>query len=83
MYTHDLSVKEELDDAPENEAKLEEEPLASSPQYASNSRPESVHSKARLSVDLSEKDDEPEEEVVNVKVRSKARRINSDDEDEV
>ncbi|XP_010971891.1 DNA excision repair protein ERCC-6-like [Camelus bactrianus] len=106
-----------LQDAPENEAKLEEEPLASSPQYAcdfnlfledsadngqnlssqslehvekenslyvsaANSRPESVHSKARLSVDLSEKDDEPEEEVVNVKVRSKARRINSDDEDE-
>ena len=48
---------------------------------AANSRAESVHSKACLSVDLSEEDDEPEE-VVNVKIRRKARRIDSDDEDE-
>ena len=47
---------------------------------AANSRAESVHSKACLSVDLSEEDDEPE--VVNVKIRRKARRIDSDDEDE-
>ncbi|XP_026955424.1 DNA excision repair protein ERCC-6-like [Sagmatias obliquidens] len=104
-----------LQDAQVNEAKLEEEPLASSAQYAcdfnlfledsadngqnfssqslehvekenslcgsaANSRAESVHSKACLSVDLSEKDDEPEEVVVNVKVRRKARCIDSDDE---
>uniref|UniRef100_A0A8D0XB65 DNA excision repair protein ERCC-6-like n=1 Tax=Sus scrofa TaxID=9823 RepID=A0A8D0XB65_PIG len=48
---------------------------------AANSGVEFVHSKACLSVDLSEKDEEPEEVVVNVKVRSKARRIDSDDED--
>ncbi|XP_059943913.1 DNA excision repair protein ERCC-6-like [Mesoplodon densirostris] len=104
-----------LQDVQVNEAKLEEEPLASPAQYAcdfnlfledsadngrnfssqslehvekenslcgsaANSRAESVHSKACLSVDLSEKDDEPEEVVVNVKVRRKARRIDSDDE---
>ncbi|KAF6090351.1 ERCC excision repair 6 like, spindle assembly checkpoint helicase [Phyllostomus discolor] len=45
-----------------------------------NSRAEFVHSKAGLSMDLSEEDDESE--VVNVKVRSKTRRIVSDGEDE-
>ncbi|XP_054435526.1 DNA excision repair protein ERCC-6-like [Pteronotus mesoamericanus] len=45
-----------------------------------NSRAEFVHSKAGLSMDLSEEDDESE--VVNVKVRSKTRRITSDGEDE-
>ncbi|XDA90475.1 hypothetical protein R6Z07F_020073 [Ovis aries] len=104
-----------LQDAQTNEAKLEEEPLASSAQYAcdfnlfledsadngqnlssqflehvekenslcssaANSRAESVHSKACLSVDLSEEDDEPE--IVYVKIRRKARRIDSDDEGE-
>lgn len=104
-----------LQDAQANEARLEEEPLASSPQYvcdfnlfledsadngqhlssqslehvekenslcgsAANCRAEFVHSKAGLSMDLSEKDDESE--VVNVRVKSKSRRIVSDDEDE-
>ncbi|XP_004439893.1 PREDICTED: DNA excision repair protein ERCC-6-like [Ceratotherium simum simum] len=114
----DLSASHSaLQDAQATEAKLEEEPLASSPQYAcdfnlfledsadngknlsshslehvekenswcgsaANSRAELVPSKACLSMDLSEKDDEPEEVVVNVKVRSKARRIVSDGEDE-
>ncbi|KAL2768558.1 DNA excision repair protein ERCC-6-like isoform b [Daubentonia madagascariensis] len=114
----DLSVSHSaLQDAQANEAKLEEEPSASSPQYAcdfnlfledsadnrqnpssqslehvqkenslcgsaANSRAEFVHSKACLSWDFSEKDDEPEEVVVNVKIRSKARRIISDGEDE-
>ncbi|XP_036126752.1 DNA excision repair protein ERCC-6-like [Molossus molossus] len=48
---------------------------------AANSRAEFVQSKAGLSMDLSEKEDESEE-VVNVRVTSKARRIISDDEDE-
>ncbi|XP_058392157.1 DNA excision repair protein ERCC-6-like isoform X2 [Diceros bicornis minor] len=114
----DLSASHSaLQDAQATEAKLEEEPLVSSPQYAcdfnlfledsadngknlsshslehvekenslcgsaANSRAELVPSKACLSMDLSEKDDEPEEVVVNVKVRSKARRIVSDGEDE-
>ncbi|KAM9577862.1 DNA excision repair protein ERCC-6-like [Trichechus inunguis] len=50
---------------------------------AANSRAEFVHNnKACLSLDFSEKDDEPEEVIVNVKIRSKARRIVSDGEDE-
>ncbi|KAM9180858.1 LOW QUALITY PROTEIN: DNA excision repair protein ERCC-6-like [Dugong dugon] len=50
---------------------------------AANSRAEFVHNnKACLSLDFSEKDDEPEEAVVKVKIRSKARRIVSDGEDE-
>ncbi|XP_007955751.1 DNA excision repair protein ERCC-6-like [Orycteropus afer afer] len=103
-----------------NETKLEEEPLAQSPQYAcdfnlfledsadngqnlssqslqhveeenslcnsaANFRVEFVQNKACcLSLDFSEKDDEleEEEEVINVNLRSKARRIVSDDEDE-
>ncbi|XP_037368155.1 DNA excision repair protein ERCC-6-like [Talpa occidentalis] len=113
----DLSASHSaLKDAQVNEAKLEEEPLASS-QYAcdfnlfledsadnrqnlssqslehiekgnslcdstTNSRAEFVQSKACLSMDLCENDDEPEEVVLNVKVRSKARRITSDGEDE-
>ncbi|XP_012639799.2 DNA excision repair protein ERCC-6-like [Microcebus murinus] len=113
----DLSVSHGApQDAQANEAKLEEEPSVSSPQYvcdfnlfledsadngknpssqslkpvekenslhgsAADSRAESVHSKPHLSWDSSEKD-EPEEVVVNVKIRSKARRIVSDDEDE-
>ncbi|XP_037678837.1 DNA excision repair protein ERCC-6-like [Choloepus didactylus] len=113
----DLSASHSgLQDVQANEAKLKEEPLASSPRYAcdfnlfledstdngqnlcsqslehvekksslcgfaANSREEFVCSKACLSLDFSEKDDEPEE-VVNVKIRSKARRITSDDEDE-
>ncbi|XP_049729255.1 DNA excision repair protein ERCC-6-like [Elephas maximus indicus] len=48
-----------------------------------NSRAEFVsNNKARLSLDFSERDDGPEEVVVNVKIRSKARRIVSDGEDE-
>ena len=47
---------------------------------APNSRAEFVHSKAGLSMDISEEDDGSE--VVNVKVRSKTRRIVSDGEDE-
>uniref|UniRef100_A0A8C3VTU4 DNA excision repair protein ERCC-6-like n=1 Tax=Catagonus wagneri TaxID=51154 RepID=A0A8C3VTU4_9CETA len=112
----DLAVHSALQDAQANEAKLEEEPLASSAQYvcdfnlfledsanngpnlssqsvehhekenspcgsAANSGVELGHSKACLSAGLSEEDEEPEEVVVNVKVRSKARRIDSDDED--
>uniref|UniRef100_G1SVR3 ERCC excision repair 6 like, spindle assembly checkpoint helicase n=1 Tax=Oryctolagus cuniculus TaxID=9986 RepID=G1SVR3_RABIT len=104
-------------DAQASEAKLEEEPLASSPQYAcdfnlfledsadnrespsgqslelveqenslcgfaAHSRAESVRSKECVTLDFSEKDNEPEEVVVNVKTRSKARRIVSDDEEE-
>ncbi|XP_077002890.1 DNA excision repair protein ERCC-6-like [Tamandua tetradactyla] len=116
--TDDLSASHSrLQDAEANEVKLEQEPLASSPQYACdfnlfledsadngqnlssqplehvdkenslcgaavNSREDFVHSKACFSFEFSEKDDEPEEEVVNVKIRSKARRIVSDDEDE-
>ncbi|XP_005401741.1 PREDICTED: DNA excision repair protein ERCC-6-like [Chinchilla lanigera] len=49
---------------------------------AASSRAESVHSKACLSLDSSKKDKDPEEVVVGVKSRSKARRIVSDDEDE-
>ncbi|XP_036267307.1 DNA excision repair protein ERCC-6-like [Pipistrellus kuhlii] len=48
---------------------------------AANSRAEFVHSKAGLSMDLSEKDDESDI-VVNLRVKSKTRRIVSDDEDE-
>lgn len=48
---------------------------------AANSRAEFVHSKAGLSMDLSEKDDESEV-VVNLRVKSKTRRIVSDGEDE-
>ncbi|XP_014321038.1 DNA excision repair protein ERCC-6-like [Myotis lucifugus] len=48
---------------------------------ATNSGVEFVHSKAGLSMDLSEKDDESEV-VVNLRVRSKTRRIVSDGEDE-
>ncbi|KAM5221047.1 DNA excision repair protein ERCC-6-like [Ctenodactylus gundi] len=105
-----------LQGAQENEAKLEGEPLPSSPQYAcdfnlfledsadnqqnlpsqslehvekenslcgstANSRTETVQSKACLSLDFSKKDDDPEV-VANVKTRSKARRIISDDESE-
>ncbi|XP_023562875.1 DNA excision repair protein ERCC-6-like [Octodon degus] len=47
-----------------------------------NSRAESVHSEACLSLDFSKKDNDPEEAVVSIKSRSKARRIISDDEDE-
>ncbi|XP_046530109.1 DNA excision repair protein ERCC-6-like [Equus quagga] len=113
----DLSASHSaLQDAQATEAQLEEQPLASSPQYvcdfnlfledsadngklsshslehvekenslcgsAADAGAEFVPSKACLSVDLSEKDDEAEEEVVNVKVRSKARRIVSDGEEE-
>uniref|UniRef100_A0A8C9AQF3 DNA excision repair protein ERCC-6-like n=1 Tax=Prolemur simus TaxID=1328070 RepID=A0A8C9AQF3_PROSS len=114
----DLSVSRgALQDAQANEAKLEEEPSVSLPQYAcdfnlfledsadnrknpssqslqhvkkenslcgsaANSRAESVCTKPYLTWDFSEKDDEPEEVVVNVKIRSKARRIVSDGEDE-
>ncbi|XP_014399938.1 PREDICTED: DNA excision repair protein ERCC-6-like, partial [Myotis brandtii] len=48
---------------------------------ATNSGAEFVHSKAGLSMDLSEKDDESEV-VVNLRVRCKTRRIVSDGEDE-
>ncbi|XP_013009197.1 DNA excision repair protein ERCC-6-like [Cavia porcellus] len=100
-----------------NEAKSEEEPLASSPQYAcdfnlfledsadniqnlstqsleyvekenssygsaANSRTESVHSKACLSLDFSKEDSDTEEVIVRVKNRNKARKIVSDNEDE-
>ncbi|XP_062940747.1 DNA excision repair protein ERCC-6-like [Cynocephalus volans] len=106
-----------LQDAQENEAKLEEKPLASSLQYAcdfnifledsadngqnlssqclkhvekensfcgsaANSRAEFVHSKSCLSLDFSEEDDESEVVLVNTKIRIKARRIISDDEDD-
>ncbi|XP_040323771.1 DNA excision repair protein ERCC-6-like [Herpailurus yagouaroundi] len=107
-----------LQDAQGSEAKLEEEPSASSSQYAcdfnlfledsaadngqdlsrqslqhvenenslcgaaANSEAEVEHGKAHLSMDLSETNDEPEEVIVNVKVRRKARRIVSDGEDE-
>ncbi|XP_008574826.1 PREDICTED: DNA excision repair protein ERCC-6-like [Galeopterus variegatus] len=107
-----------LQDAQENEAKLEEKPLASSPQYAcdfnifledsahngqnlssqclkhsvekensfcgsaANSRAEFVQSKTCLSLDFSEEDDETEVVQVNTKIRIKARRIISDDEDD-
>uniref|UniRef100_H0XVS7 DNA excision repair protein ERCC-6-like n=1 Tax=Otolemur garnettii TaxID=30611 RepID=H0XVS7_OTOGA len=49
---------------------------------AANSRSEFVPRKTCLSWDFTEKDDEAEEVIVNVKIRSKARRIVSDDEDE-
>ncbi|XP_008069049.2 DNA excision repair protein ERCC-6-like [Carlito syrichta] len=49
---------------------------------AANSKAESVHSKACLSWNLSEKDDETEEVVANTKIRRKARRIVYEDEDE-
>ncbi|XP_005593997.3 DNA excision repair protein ERCC-6-like isoform X1 [Macaca fascicularis] len=114
----DLSASHSaLQDAQASEAKLEEERLASSPQYACdfnlfledsadnrqnfsdqslehvekekslcgsapNSRAGFVHSKTCLSWEFSEKDDEPEEVVVKAKIRSKARRIVSDGEDE-
>ncbi|KAG8507298.1 DNA excision repair protein ERCC-6-like [Galemys pyrenaicus] len=114
---NDLSASHSaLQDGQVNEAKLEEEPLASS-QYAcdfnlfledsadnrqnlssqsleyvekenslcdstTNSRAEFVQSKACLVMDLSRNDDEPEEVVLNVKVRSKVRRITSDSEEE-
>ncbi|XP_058568240.1 DNA excision repair protein ERCC-6-like [Neofelis nebulosa] len=107
-----------LQDAQGSEAKLEEEPSASSSQYAcdfnlfledsaadngqdlsrqslqhvenenslcgaaANSEAEVEHGKTHLSMDLSETNDEPEEVIVNVKVRRKARRIVSDGEDE-
>nr|XP_019603511.1 PREDICTED: DNA excision repair protein ERCC-6-like [Rhinolophus sinicus] len=113
----DLSVSHNaLLDAQACEAMLEEEPPASSAQYAcdfnlfledsadnrqnlsspslelvekesslcgsaANSRAEFVHSKACVSMGLSEKDDELEE-IVNVRVRRKTRRIISDSEDE-
>ncbi|XP_075395190.1 DNA excision repair protein ERCC-6-like [Tenrec ecaudatus] len=112
------AFRSSLQDAQTNEATLEDEPLASSLQYAcdfnlvledsadnrqnissqclersekesnlcsseANSRAESVHSKpCHFSLDVSEKDDEPEDAVVTVKIRSKARRIVSDGEDE-
>ncbi|XP_053435433.1 DNA excision repair protein ERCC-6-like isoform X2 [Nycticebus coucang] len=47
-----------------------------------NFRAEFVPSKTCLSSDFTEKDDEAEEVIVNVKIRSKARRIVSDGEDE-
>ncbi|XP_063096047.1 DNA excision repair protein ERCC-6-like [Cavia porcellus] len=47
-----------------------------------NSSAESLHSTACHHLDFSKKGNEPEEEVVNVKTRRKARRIISDDEDE-
>nr|AAM82750.1 BJ-HCC-15 tumor antigen [Homo sapiens]BAA90952.1 unnamed protein product [Homo sapiens] len=114
----DLSASHSaLQDAQASEAKLEEEPSASSPQYACdfnlfledsadnrqnfssqslehvekenslcgsapNSKAGFVHSKTCLSWEFSEKDDEPEEVVVKAKIRSKARRIVSDGEDE-
>ncbi|XP_062039952.1 DNA excision repair protein ERCC-6-like [Lepus europaeus] len=114
----DLSASHSvLQDAQASEATLEEEPLASSPQYAcdfnlfledsadnretssgqslelieqenslcgfaAHSRAESVRSKECITLDFSEKDNEPEEVVVNIKTRSKARRIVSDDEEE-
>ncbi|XP_030161313.2 DNA excision repair protein ERCC-6-like [Lynx canadensis] len=107
-----------LQDAQGSEAKLEEEPSASSSQYAcdfnlfledsaadngqdlsrqslqhvenenslcsaaANSEAEVEHGKAHLSMDLPEINDGPEEVIVNVKVRRKARRIVSDGEDE-
>ncbi|XP_077619470.1 DNA excision repair protein ERCC-6-like [Crocuta crocuta] len=107
-----------LQDAQVSEAKLEEEPSASSSQYAcdfnlfledsaadngqdlsrqslqhvenesslcgaaANSKAEVEHGKGCLSMDLSETHDEPEEVVVNVKVKRKTRRIVSDGEDE-
>ncbi|KAK2083392.1 DNA excision repair protein ERCC-6-like [Saguinus oedipus] len=49
---------------------------------AANSRAGFVHSKTCLSWEFSGKDDEPEEEVVKAKIRSKAGRIVSDSEDE-
>nr|XP_003944505.2 DNA excision repair protein ERCC-6-like [Saimiri boliviensis boliviensis] len=49
---------------------------------AANSRAGFVHSKTCLSWEFSKKDDEPEEVVVKAKIRSKAGRIVSDDEDE-
>ncbi|EFB14526.1 hypothetical protein PANDA_015067, partial [Ailuropoda melanoleuca] len=49
---------------------------------AANSQVELGCDKARLSVDLSETNDEPEEVVGNVKGRRRARRIVSDGEDE-
>ncbi|XP_010604159.1 DNA excision repair protein ERCC-6-like [Fukomys damarensis] len=49
---------------------------------AANSSAESVHSKVCLPLDFPKEDSEPEEVVVNVKTRSKARRITSGDEDE-
>ncbi|XP_004592813.2 DNA excision repair protein ERCC-6-like [Ochotona princeps] len=114
----DLSASHSvLQDAQASVAKLEEEPLASSLQYAcdfnlfledsvdnretpsgqslehveeekslcgsaAHSRAESVRGKECVTLDFSEQDNEPEEVVVNVKTRSKARRIISDDEEE-
>ncbi|XP_066213359.1 DNA excision repair protein ERCC-6-like isoform X1 [Saccopteryx leptura] len=110
-----LASHSALQDSQAKEATLEEEPLASLPQYvcdfnlfledsadngqtlssqslkhiekenslcgsAANSRAQLVHSKAGLSMDLSEKDEDSE--VVTVRGRSKTRRIVSDGEDE-
>ncbi|XP_040855736.1 DNA excision repair protein ERCC-6-like [Ochotona curzoniae] len=113
----DLSASHSvLQDAQASVAKLEEEPLASSLQYAcdfnlfledsvdnretpgqslehveeekslcgsaAQSSAESVRGKECVTLDFSEQDSEPEEVAVNVKSRSKARRIFSDDEED-
>ncbi|XP_058147808.1 DNA excision repair protein ERCC-6-like [Dasypus novemcinctus] len=77
-----------LEDSADNGQNLSIQPLVHADRENSvcssvtNSREGLVHSKACLNLDFSEKDNEPEEEIVNVKIRSKARRIVSDGEDE-